>query len=308
MQKNHLLIPYFFFLALALCWSLSFLAIHISINFFHPIFSAMLRIGIAFATLTILFVCTKSPLKLPFKTATLLWLQGIIGQALPFLFLFWGEQYITPGLASILNATVPLWVIVINGFILREKGTFTLKKTLGLLLGFSGIIIIFMPMISVEDQTTSAMTLVGIISVSIMAISYASGAIFYQKILGKYQVPFKASVWHQHVGSFAFVFIISLIVRSWPTASILSSFSVDALLALIYLGLFSTAFAYLMYSYLITQWGAVRAVSVVYIVPVFSVVWDLLFLHIPLHLPEVIGMIVILLGVLSVQIPDKQTE
>lgn len=305
-MKKQLLIPYFLFFALALFWSLSFLSIRISIHVFHPVFSTLLRIGIAFLTLTLIFVFTKTPLKLPRQLIFLLWFQGIIGQALPFLFLFWGEQYITPGLASILNATVPLWVMIINGLILREKGTFNLKKTTGLFLGFLGIVTIFSPMISSQTDVSNNLVIMGALSVVAMAISYASGAIFYQKILANTQVLFKASVWHQHIGSLIFTFIFSLLIDSWPHFNSLSYMPLNAILALLYLGVFSTALAFLMYSYLIAEWGAIRAVSVLYIVPVFSVIWDILFLHFPFHLYEFMGMVMILLGVLFVQKPERE--
>jgi drug/metabolite transporter (DMT)-like permease len=302
-MKKPLFFTYVLFIALALFWSLSFLSIRISINFFHPIFGTLLRIAIAFLTLSLWFFITKTPLKLPLKISRLLWFQGIIGQALPFLFLFWGEQYITPGLASILNAVVPLWVLMINGFILREKGTFTLKKTTGLFLGFLGIVTIFAPMISDNPDVSDHLIIMGVLALFAMGISYAAGAIFYQKILAKTQVAFKASVWHQHIGSLAFTFIIALLMNTWPHIDSMSDIPLEAILALLYLGIFSTALAFLMYSYLIAEWGAVRAVSVLYIVPVFSVIWDVLFLHLPFHLYELFGMIMILLGVLFVQRP-----
>lgn len=303
-MKKPLFFTYVLFIALALFWSLSFLSIRISIQFFHPVFSTLLRIAIAFLTLSLLFLCTKTPLKLSAKTTLLLWFQGIIGQALPFLFLFWGEQYITPGLASILNATVPLWVLLINGLILREKGTFTVKKTTGLFLGFFGIITLFAPMISDNPDVSDNLIIMGALAVSAMAISYASGAIFYQKILAKTQVMFKASVWHQHIGSLIFTFIVALLTNTWPLIHSISDIPIEAILALLYLGIFSTALAFLMYSYLIAEWGAVRAVSVLYIVPVFSVIWDVLFLQLPFHLYDFFGMIMILLGVLFVQRPE----
>ncbi len=306
MTKIRLLTPYILFLALALFWSFSFLAIRISIAFFSPVFGATLRVGVAFFALSVLFVFTKTSLTQPWRITLLLWLQGILGQAFPFLFLFWGEQYISPGLASILNATVPLWTLLISLLILRDKKSLTLKKILGLILGFTGIITIFAPMILTGTAKTSAMTLIGVLSLLAMAISYASAAILYQKLCQQKALEFKASVWHQHVGSFVFLLIFSFFTDSWPVASIWSTFSFDALLATIYLGLFSTALAYLIYSYLISQWGAVRAVSVVYVVPVFSVLWDFLFLHIHLRFYALTGMLIILLGVIFVQLPEDK--
>lgn len=305
MNKMRLLTPYLLFFTLAIFWSFSFLGIRVSITFFSPIFAATLRVAVAFLGLSVAFFFMKTPLRLPWKIAAPLWFQGIIGQALPFLCLFWGEQYVAPGLASIINATVPLWVLAINGFILLKKGTFTVKKTLGLLLGFTGITIIFAPMISMENTTGNSMILIGILSISAMAIFYSISAIFYQKLCTQTPLDFKSSVWHQHIGSLTFLILFSLFTNAWPQTNQLSNLSFDAILAIIYLGIFSTAMAYLIYSYLIGEWGAVRVVSVLYIVPIFSVLWDFLFLQIHIYLYELIGMAIILLGVFFVQRPDE---
>lgn len=293
---------YFLFLVLALFWSASFIAIKISIIAFSPIFSAMLRVGVALISLTLLFSFSRTPLKLPLKTAVLLWMQGILAQGMAFVFLFWGEQYISPALASIINSTVPLWVLLINGLILREKGTFTFKKIMGLTIGFAGILLIFGPMLAVKKDM---MTLIGALSVSGMAISYAIGAILYQKLFSqKKTINFKASIWHQHLGSLVFLFFFSMLAGTWPSMSTvfpLSDSTYDAIWAIIYLGVFSTAFAWIIYSHLIVKWGAVRAVTVLYVVPIFAILWDMLFLHLSMSYLEITGVALILLGVLSVQ-------
>lgn len=309
--QKHPAMLYSLFLLLAVLWSASFLAIKVSIGFFSPILAATLRVGIAFIALSILFISMKASLHLPLRTAKLLWIQGIIAQGLAFVFLFWGEQYIAPALASIINAMVPLWVLLINGLILRERNTFTIKKTMGLILGFTGIVIIFAPLLLI-DNTMGNMAIIGALSVTGMAISYAVGAILYQKLLTKNStssskatpiepIDFKASIWHQHLASFVFLLLMTVCTNKYPNTSIFSATAYDAWIAVIYLGLFSTAFAWIIYSHLIVQWGAVRAVSVLYIVPIFAIIWDLLFLHISMSLYEFIGIAAILSGVLCVQ-------
>lgn len=259
----------------------------------------MLRVGIAFATLSALFLLMKIPFKLPLRTSALLWLQGLIAQGVAFILLFWGEQYIAPALASIINSMVPIWVLLINGLILRQKKTFTLKKTLGIILGFLGIFVIFEPLLSIQKNM---MTLLGGLSVTGMAIAYAVGAILYQRLFSQAEsINFKASIWHQHLGSFVFLFFFSIFSNEWPQQNIFSTHLLNAWLAILYLGVFSTAFAWMIYSYLILKWGTIRAVSVLYIVPVFAIVWDTLFLHINMHFYDFLGITMILLGVFFVQ-------
>lgn len=299
--------PYFIFLSLAIVWSGSFIAIKFSLVAFDPIFAALLRVFVAFFFLSLWFMGTRTPLRLPLKTMCLLWFLGIISQSLAFIFLFWGEQYIAPALASVINATVPLWVFCISTLVFRDKAVLTTKKIAGLLLGFIGILFIFGPLVSFDHNI---MTLLGALSVSGMAISYAVGAILYKRLINPAEVDFKASIWHQHAGSFVFLFFFSCLGQTWPPMDIFTAASWpvlhDAIIAVIYLGVFSTALAWMIYFHLIVIWGTVRTVSVLYIVPVFAIVWDLIFLHLSISVYTLCGVSAILLGVLFVQTAENK--
>ncbi len=293
---------YALFVLLGIFWSLSFLAIKITIINLAPILSAFLRVIIAQIFLTVLFVVMRKQLKVPFCSMWRSWVIGIFLQGIPFLFLFVGECYVTPALASIINGTVAIWVMLFSIVLFRDFTQVTLAKFTGLIFGILGICVIFMPMLNSHERSSS-WAVVGII---IMAMSYAFGALLNQRFCQcKYKVHIQANLWHQHWGSMTFLFLMLLIFE--PHVHLTPLFSLPSVwLSLLYLGICSTAIAWFIYCHLISHWGAVRASSVLYIVPLLTLIWDMLFLRLFPTWSNIVGIAIILLGVYLIQFSKKR--
>jgi len=301
MLKNYLL-----FLLLALLWSFSFLGIKISVASFPPVFCAMLRVGVSLATLTLFFMMKKKqcPDKqiffLPLSMSWRLWVSGLFTQSIPFAFLFYGEKFIAPALASIINSTVSIWALILGAVIFCDKSQFSPAKIMGLSLGMIGILFIFLPHLG-HDDTSS---LIGILSVFMMAICYAIGGLMTQHLVfGKMKVCFESNLWNQHLSSFISLIVMSLIFD--PISSIHLVFNHKFIVAILYLGIFATALAWLIYFYLLREWGTVRAASVMYIVPMLAILWDFLFMHLIPSWNEWVGILAILSGVTLIQYQKK---
>lgn len=302
---------YGLFLLLALLWSFSFLGIKISVDVFPPVFSAMLRVLVAFISLTLIFSYRfrqqQNPLKnlfiLPFSQAWRLWVTGLFTQAIPFGCLFFGEKFIAPGLASIINSTVSIWALVLGGLFFRDLSQFTPAKLLGLLLGFVGILSIFLPYLSLSH----AGSIVGIVSVFIMAISYAMGGLLTQHLVfKKMKTGFELNLWHQHFFSLIALSVFSFSVETHPALKIL--FNTKVILAILYLGVCATAIAWIIYFYLLKHWGTVRAASVMYIVPILAIFWDYLFLGLIPGWNEWLGIFSIFSGVTLIQYQKSTSQ
>lgn len=292
-------INYLWFFLLASFWSGSFVAIKAVVSTVPPFFGAMLRVGLALFFLILLFCFLKKKVSVPFSMRWRIWILGLFSQGLPFFFLFWGEQYISPGLAGILNGTVPLWTLL---FSLTSPKTrnFSPSKALGLLTGLLGICVIFWPLVRFNNTQHY---LLGTVSVLLMAISYSIGNLLNQRILtGQIKLDFYANLYHQHWASLIFLMLAMLCFESWPSKAVL--FHTPTLwIASIYMGLFSTALAWIIYYYLIREWDAVRASAVMYIVPIMGILWDFVFFHNRPLWTEGLGIITILLGVILIQFP-----
>jgi len=293
---------YLFFILLALLWSGSFINIKVVVDHLPPVFCAMMRIFISMTALFILFNLTgKKMFALPTR-AWPIWLAGIFAQALPFGLLFYGEKFIAPALASIINSTVSFWALLLGTIFFRDFSQWTPLKLIGLLLGFFGIVLIFLPFIH-QGQSS----LIGVISVTGMAIAYAIGGLINQHmIFNKIEVPFETNLFQQHLISVIVLFIYSMIFEPWPSLS--SILDIKVLSSFLYLGLMATAIAWVIYFYLLREWGAVRASSVMYIVPLLAICWDLIFLQLEPTRNELIGMLAILMGVILIQWVRKPTS
>lgn len=288
-------INYILFGLLALMWSGSFINIKVVVDALPPIFCSMIRVLVSLVFLSVIFLTMRKRSFTPTRHTWKIWLTGLFNQALPFALLFYGEKFVAPALASILNSTVSLWALLLGACLFRDMTNWTPIKMAGLLLGFTGIMIIFMPALHQGESN-----LIGIASIMAMAISYALGSIVNQHLIfAKLKTPFEANLIHQHIASFFALLIVSLSFEPWPTTH--SLLNIHLWMAFLYLGLIATAIAWIIYFYLIREWGAVRTASVMYIVPVLAILWDLLFLHIVPTATELIGTIAILTGVVLVQ-------
>lgn len=289
------------FALLAAFWGGSFVAIKFAVDAFPPSFSAMLRVGVALAVLAIIFLAGRRNLKVPAPLLRRMWLAGVFAQGIPFAFLFWGERRVSPGLAGIVNGTVPLWTFIFGLVLGAEK--FTTRKTIGLALGFVGIAVICAPVLSFSGTRDE---LLGTAAVFVMALSYGVGTRMTRSILsGKNPADFRANAFHQNCASFAFLAVVSLLAEPWPSASVVFD-SPGALIAIVYLGVCSTAAAFLIYFHLIREWGAVRASAVTYVVPVVALFWDYVFFRTVPPPSEILGVVAVLAGVWILNAPTSK--
>lgn len=293
------------FILLACLWSGSFIAIKAVVDVWPSLFGAAMRVTIAFLCISLFMLMTRKKMSVSYGLALKIMLTGLFTQGLPFAFLFWGERFISPGLAGILNATVSIWTYILALIFMPEKTAFSLLKSLGLLVGIFGVVCIFSPLISYNHQVTF---LFGTAAVVMMAICYAIGALLSQYFLqAEKGIEFFTNLFYQHLGSVIFLAVLVIITLSVPSVPHLIASS-KPLLASLYLGIFSTALAYSLYYYLIREWDATHASSVVYLVPALTLLWDYLFYgNIP-RASEIIGVVAILIGVGMIQFENFKSK
>ena len=137
MKLKHWLV----FLLLGAIWSSSFMWIKLALQEISPIALVAFRtlFGLLFGIVVIAIQRIAWPRTL--KDWTPLLVLGITNIAIPFFLISWGEQSIDSAVASILNATVPLFTILIAHYLLQDD-KMTTPKVLGLLMGFAGVVIL----------------------------------------------------------------------------------------------------------------------------------------------------------------------
>ncbi len=217
--------------------------------------------------------------------------MGALNNAIPFTLIVWGQSSIASGLASILNATTPLFGVLVAHFLTSDE-KLTPRKMTGVILGFAGVALMLGPDL-LRDLGGNALAQLAVLGA---ALSYALAGIFGRrfKALG---VPPVAVATGQVAASSALLIPIMLLVdKPWT----LLAPGLGTILALIALATVSTAFAYILYFRILENAGATNLLLVTFLIPASAIVLGILFLGEHLLAKHLLGMLVIGLGLAAI--------
>lgn len=285
-------------LLVALSWGSGFLFIKIMVEEVPPFASAFLRVFLALAFLLPAYRILGHKTKIPREARLGVWSAGTFMFAFPFLFLFWGEKYISAGLTGVLQGTITLWTLLIASVFFREQEEITKEKALGIFLSLGGLLIIFLPKIHFAGEVSE---LYGLIAVSLATLCYGIGANMNRYLFSKYEgLHLHANLIHQ-LFSGGLILLVAWISTE-PLHSLGEILNNSRLLgSALFLGIVSTGGAYLGLYHLIKTWGSVRAISASYLVPLVALFIEFLYNHSIPSLEEILGVSFILSGVLTIQ-------
>ena len=257
------------FWLLGCIWGSSFLWIKIAVGEIGPATLAAIRL---FVGLIGLLLVTRLQRQAFPRTAAYLpayLFMGAFNTAIPFILIPWGETRIDSGLAAILNATVPLFTIVIAHFWLSDE-RFTPTRLAGLLIGFAGVVLLMS-----RDLGAGAIArgIWGQVAVLAASLSYAVAATFSRRHLRGHPPLLQATMVVLFADLFAW---LTVFAGERPVR--LPALPVTWF-ALIWLGVLGSCSAYLLYFYLINAWGPTRASLVTYVFPVIGLLLGLIFLN-----------------------------
>jgi drug/metabolite transporter (DMT)-like permease len=282
------------FITLGIIWSSSFLWIKIGVREIGPM--ALVAFRMLFGALTAVAYAVYQKTQWPTDRKTLLnfAILGPTSLAIPIFFISWGEQTIDSAVASILNATVPLFTLIIAHFWLHDD-KITLQKTVGLLTGFAGIIILF----SKDLLASQHQNVIGQLAVVLASLFYAGSAVFARKATARVEglargaLPLvTATLFMWIVGPLAEKpFLIPQLPLTWVAA--------------LWLGMLGSGAAMLMFYYLLHEIGPTRTSLVTYLFPVGGVILGVIFLNEQLSWQLLAGTVLIILSLVVVNYKKK---
>jgi len=248
-------------------WGSSFFFFEVALDTLGPITVAFGRVAIAAITLLIMMRFTGDRLPRDWRSWRVLGLMGILNNAIPFTLIAWAQVAIEGGLASILNATTPIFSVVLAVFIFRQE-ILSANRLIGVLLGFFGVVVLIGPnaLLSLGDNVGSQAL------VLLAALFYAGAAIFARRNLMNFS-PMVTSF--GQVGTAAVVLLPLALVFEQPWHADPSWATWGALFAI---GTLCTAFAYPLYFYLLRRTGATNLMLVTLINPVTALLLGILIL------------------------------
>lgn len=270
---------------LALLWGSTFLWIELALDGLSPVQVTLVRCALGAATLTVLLLLTRNRLPRGRAMWKHLFIAAFFCNALPFGLFSVGQQTVDSGVAGALNATTPLWSVLIGLAIGTERGLRPVRLA-GLLVGFAGTSLIFAPWEQSGLTSWGALAIVG------AAASYAVGfAYMGHHLVGK-GVP-----------------TLSLSAAQLMAATGLTTLALPAggaqplqvapttLIAIAVLGIFATGVTFHLTYRIIADEGATNAATVGYLLPVVSVALGAVVLDEAFSFRVAAGMAVVLIGV-----------
>ena len=267
----------------ALLWGASFLFIKVAVRELDPATLIMGRLGLgalALAAIAPFMVGGRRTLLEIRRNAPSLLVVALVNVALPFWLLSWGETRIDSGLASIIQASVPIFnALIAFGFFheQRVKG----RNLVGVAVGFVGVALL----VGAQPQAK----ILGALAVVGMATCYAAGGLLARHHLSEVR-PQAVALGTTVVAAFAML----------PTGVIFAPDHVPGwkpIASVVFLGVVGTAFAYLLFYTIIAGAGAGYASFVTYLVPPVALAYGAVFLGESIRWPAIAGLVLILTGV-----------
>jgi len=279
-------------IVLVIMFGSAFMFTKISVQEYPPSVVAGGRIIIAAIVLILLSVFRRNSFRFLKNHWLLLISLAFFGCCLPFYLISWGQQIVDSSIAGILMAVTPLTTILLaHFFVVGER--LTSNRVVGFVLGFVGILVLFGPTALINLET-DADRLVAMLAILAGAVSYAINTIIAKRLPNESFVALSAVV----MGLASVIMLPAIILsdQAWKL-----SFQSAEFISLMFLGIFPTALATIIYFAVIARVGPSFLSQINYLIPIWAVIIGILFLNESIGINAIIALVVILLGIAIAQ-------
>jgi drug/metabolite transporter (DMT)-like permease len=283
-------------LVLATLWGASYTFIRVAVATIPPI--TLIAGRTAIAGLLLLIIMRWRGVRMPRDALT--WrrflFQACLNSVIPWTMIAWGERTLDAGLATILNSTSPIFTFILTAAVTRHEAL-TSRKLIGVIAGMAGICLI----VGVQALGGFGQQLIAQIVCVLAAICYAGAAIFSQGFKGL--DPMAPAAGSLLCGTVVLIPLGLVVEQPWTITP-----SMNSLLALLGLAVFSTAAAFVIYFRLIQTLGSVGTTAQAYLRVPIGVALGVLFLGEQLTSTAWIGLVCVVIGVAAMTIPARRTK
>ena len=283
-MRKPTIIDYSLLCFLALIWSSAFFNIKIATESFGPVTIAFLRVFLA--SIPLIILCYIKKIKIEVFSRDWYWfaLIGFINLVIPFFFISYGIKAVQSNLAAILMSSTPLTSTILGHYFTKNE-KFNLIKTVGVLIGFSGIVYLFSDNILINENNfySALLILLG-------ATGYVVGGVLTLKISNKKNenVTTSICIW----ASIILLPLTMIFEQPWNiTPSTLPVISV------IYLGLVSTGLAWLLRFAILKKNGLIFQSQVSFLIPIFGIILGYIFLKELITPKIIVSVVLVLIGI-----------
>ncbi len=278
-------------LILSVLWGGSFFFIEVALDTVRPFTLVLIRVALAAAMLWAFLLVRRERLPLPPGAAFAFLVLALLNNVIPFVLFAWAQEAITGGLASILNATTPIWGVVVAHLATADEKA-TPGKVAGVLLGFAGVAVMIgidAPGVVGGDALAQAACLAA-------TLCYALAGVWARRFRGMGVDPVAVSTGQLTAAALVMLPLVLVFEPPWQSVAP----SPEAWAALAALALFCTSFAYILYFRLLASAGATNSLLVTFLIPVTAILLGALFLAERLEPRHFAGMALIGLGLAAI--------
>lgn len=252
--KNYLLL-----LAIGIIWGSQFIFQEIALTSFPPIWIGAARAVIG--AITLILICKSMGLKGNNNQWFLFSSIGLLDATIPFVIMPWAQQNLSSSIAALLMGTLPFYVLLLAPFFITNS-KITIGNLISVMIGFSGLLILFYPELSSRTDTINILSSLGII---VAAICFAIALLLLNQVRNEHPI-----IVARNILSMAAIQLIVIAFVSTPIK--IQSISHAGMLALLYLGVICAGIVYYLYMISIKNAGAVFTSMTNYIVPTAGVI------------------------------------
>jgi drug/metabolite transporter (DMT)-like permease len=277
---------------LGLIWGGSFFFVAVAVGELPPLSIVWIRVAVA--ALALWLWCRATGVRFPGARPAIaaFAIMGILNNAIPFTLIAWGQTQVASGLASILNATTPMFTVMVAHFaIAGEK--LTGAKLAGIGLGFAGVAAMFAPaLVGSLEGLAAPQSLPAQLAILGAAFSYGLAAVFGRRFAQLGVAPVATATGQLTASSLILAPAWVLIDQPWQIAMP----GTETALSVLGLALACTSFAYVLYFRILARAGATNVSLVTFLVPVSAILLRAFFLGEALVLRHYAGMALIFAG------------
>jgi drug/metabolite transporter (DMT)-like permease len=283
----------FLLLLLGAIWGSSFFNIKIATYSYEPYTLALIRVVLA----TVSMLAVSSFYKIKIQAFSKYWkiyaLVGLCNLTIPFSLIAIGTNKIDSYLAAMLMSTTPITGSILAHFFIKDE-KITFLKSLGIILGFSGILLLFFDKLIINENNYLFVLLI-ILGSTFYSIS---GILILRKLKksGNINVTTSTLIWSV-ITLLPLSFILEEPFKSNPT--------LESTLSLIYLGVVATGFAWWLRFKILSKNGIVFQTQVTYLIPIFGVIFGALILDEQITWKVLVSLIIIMSGIYIVKKYNK---
>ena len=282
------IVDYFLLTILSLIWASAFFNIKIATYSFGPVTIAFLRV--LFGAIPVLMLCYFKKIKIEAFSKDWHWFAmiGLINLVAPFFLIAYGVKSVQSNLAAILMSTTPLSSTILAHFYTNNE-KFNLVKTIGILIGFSGIIFLFSDNILIDENNV-----VSALLILLGSTCYVIGGVLTLKIGKKKNENVTGSI-------LIWAIIILLPLTFFVEQPLQKIPRTDSLISVIYLGIVPTGIAWLLRFRILTTNGLIFQSQVSYLIPIFGTILGYIFLKELITLKVIISLFAVCIGIYFVK-------